>query len=62
MQLELPLSQPTSEQPSPEDVAVLVAAELLVPVRRTADGRVTEYQWSWLGRRMLGYSDPCERP
>lgn len=37
MQLELPLSQPQNEQPSPEDVAVLVAAELLVPVLGYSD-------------------------
>jgi len=60
MQLAIPFPDP--EPCSPEDVAALVAAELLVPVRRTADDKVTEYQWSWLGRRMLGYSDPCERP
>lgn len=61
MQLDIPFP-PDNPPLSAEDAAALIAADLLVPVRRTADGRVTEYRLSWLGRRMLGYSDPCERP
>lgn len=46
---------------SPEDVRALLDSGLLRPVRRTKDGRATEYELTWLARRMLGYCDPSER-
>jgi hypothetical protein len=37
---------------SPADVAALLAAGLIRPVRRTADGRVTEYALTHAGRTL----------
>lgn len=45
----------------PEDVRALLESGLLRAVRRTADGKATEYELTWLARRMLGQCDPSER-
>jgi DNA-binding MarR family transcriptional regulator len=57
--MELPF--PHQTELSPEDIRALVESGLVKPVRRTKDGRVTEYELTWLARRMLGQCDPAER-
>lgn len=58
-QMDLPF--PTYLDMAPEDVRALLDSGLLRPVRKTKDGRATEYELTWLARRMLGQCDPAER-
>jgi hypothetical protein len=43
---------------TPEILATLLASDLIRPVRQTADGQITEYELTWLGRNLLQNSAP----
>lgn len=59
LQMDLPF--PNYLDVSPDDIRALLESGLLRPVRRTQDGKVTEYELTWLARRLLGQCDPSER-